>query len=125
MAERLDEAVKLLILLSYRAAVLDDTRLNGRDQWRTLKTIIEHGVFAFNKRDIDGALALMAQDVSWPKASEGGKGASEKKRSVPIGLDDGVSSIPHVEPLAMTEEDSTRQGAPTSQEPSREICFFG
>lgn len=27
---------------------------------------------AFNKRDIDGALALMTQNVSWPKASEGG-----------------------------------------------------
>ena len=30
MAESLDEAVKLLILLSHRAAVLEDTRLNGR-----------------------------------------------------------------------------------------------
>ena len=28
---------------------------------------------AFNKRDIDGALALMSEDVSWPKASEGGR----------------------------------------------------
>jgi hypothetical protein len=34
------------------------------------KTIIEQAYSAFN---IDGALALMAQDVSWPKASEGGK----------------------------------------------------
>jgi hypothetical protein len=30
MAESLDEAVKLLILLSHRAAALDDTRLNRR-----------------------------------------------------------------------------------------------
>ena len=30
MAEQLDEAVKLLILLSHRAAALDDTRLNHR-----------------------------------------------------------------------------------------------
>ena len=30
MAESLDEAVKLLILLSHRTAVLDDTRLNHR-----------------------------------------------------------------------------------------------
>jgi hypothetical protein len=30
MAEQLDEAVKLLILLSHRAATLDDTRLNSR-----------------------------------------------------------------------------------------------
>jgi hypothetical protein len=25
---------------------------------------------AFNKRDIDGTLALMSEDVNWPKASE-------------------------------------------------------
>ena len=29
------------------------------------KTIIEQAYSAFNKWDIDGALALMAQDVSW------------------------------------------------------------
>jgi hypothetical protein len=28
---------------------------------------------AFNERNIDGALALMSEDVSWPKASEGGR----------------------------------------------------
>ena len=28
---------------------------------------------AFNARDIDGTLALMSEDVSWPKASEGGR----------------------------------------------------
>jgi hypothetical protein len=38
------------------------------------KTLIERAAyFAFNKRDIDGALALMTQDVSWPKASKGGE----------------------------------------------------
>jgi len=37
------------------------------------KTLIEQAYSAFNKRDIDGALALMTQDVSWPEASEGGK----------------------------------------------------
>jgi hypothetical protein len=57
------------------------------------KTMIEQAYSAFNKRDIDGALAPMTQDVSWPKASEGGK-LSEKKRSAHIGLDNGVSSIP-------------------------------
>jgi len=36
------------------------------------KTLIEQAYSAFNERDIDGALALMTQDVSWPKASEGG-----------------------------------------------------
>jgi hypothetical protein len=28
---------------------------------------------AFNKRDIDGTFAPMSEDVSWPKASEGGR----------------------------------------------------
>jgi hypothetical protein len=28
---------------------------------------------AFNQRNIDGALALMSDSVSWPKASEGGR----------------------------------------------------
>ena len=36
------------------------------------KSVIEQAYSAFNRRDIDGALALMAEDVSWPKASEGG-----------------------------------------------------
>ncbi len=37
------------------------------------KTMIGQAYSAFNKREIDGALALMTQDVSWSKASEGGK----------------------------------------------------
>jgi hypothetical protein len=56
------------------------------------KTLIAQAYSAFNKRDIDGALALMTHDVSWPKASEGGK-IIGKKRSVPIGLGNGVNSI--------------------------------
>lgn len=37
------------------------------------ESVIKQAYTAFNKRDIDGALALMTRDVSWPKASEGGK----------------------------------------------------
>lgn len=37
------------------------------------RTIIEPVYPAFNMRDIDGALALMTEDVSGPKASEGGR----------------------------------------------------
>jgi hypothetical protein len=37
------------------------------------RTTIEQAYAAFNQRDIDGALALMTDDVNWPKASEGGK----------------------------------------------------
>jgi hypothetical protein len=37
------------------------------------QTLIAKVYSAFNQRDIDGALALMSKDVSWPKASEGGR----------------------------------------------------
>ena len=57
-----------------------------------IKTVIEQAYSAFNRRDIDGALALMTPDVSWPKASEAAR-LLARKRSAPIGLDNGVSSI--------------------------------
>jgi len=41
------------------------------------KTLIEQAYVAFNERDVEGALALMTDDVSWPKASEGGKVAGK------------------------------------------------
>jgi hypothetical protein len=68
------------------------------------KAIIERAYSAFNKRDIDGALALMTQDVSWPKASEGGKvvGKEEIRAYWTRQWDE---FDPLVEPLAMTEED--------------------
>lgn len=36
------------------------------------QTLIAQAYSAFNRRDIDAALALMSEKVSWPKASEGG-----------------------------------------------------
>ena len=35
--------------------------------------LIEQAYSTFNQRNIDGALALMTEDVNWPKASEGGR----------------------------------------------------
>jgi hypothetical protein len=37
------------------------------------KTLIAQAYSAFNQRNVDGALALMSENVSWPKASEGGR----------------------------------------------------
>src|ERR1700726_3193181 len=68
------------------------------------KTIIEQAYSAFNKRDIDGALTLMTQDVSWPKASEGGKVVG-KEEIRDYWTRQWGEFDPHVEPLAMTEED--------------------
>ncbi len=37
------------------------------------RRLISQAYSAFNRRDVDAALALMSDDVSWPKASEGGR----------------------------------------------------
>ena len=37
------------------------------------RTLIAQAYSAFNHRDIDGALSRMSENVSWPKASEGGR----------------------------------------------------
>jgi len=68
------------------------------------KTIIEQAYSAFNKRDIDGALALMTQDVSWPKASEGGK-VIGKEEVRAYWTRQWRQFDPHVEPIAMIEEE--------------------
>ncbi len=72
-----------------------------------VKTIIEQAYSAFNKRDIDGALALMTEDVSWPKASEGGRVVGKEEIRAywtrQWGEFDG-----RVEPLAITEERGRR-----------------
>jgi hypothetical protein len=67
------------------------------------KTLIEQAYSAFNRRDIDGALALMTQDVSWPKASEGGKIVGKEEIRAYWTRQWGEFD-PHVEPLAITEE---------------------
>ena len=68
------------------------------------KTVIEQAYSAFNERDIDTALALMTQDVSWPKASEGGK-VIGKEEIRAYWIRQWREFDPHVEPLAMVEED--------------------
>ena len=67
------------------------------------KTVIEQAYSAFNKRDIDGALALMTQDVSWPKASEGGR-VVRKEEVRAYWTRQWREFDPHVEPLAMSDE---------------------
>jgi hypothetical protein len=71
------------------------------------KALIEQAYFAFNKRDIDGALALMTQDVSWPKASEGGR-VIGKEEVRAYWTRQWSEFDAHVEPLAITEEDEGR-----------------
>src|SRR5215469_5815165 len=68
------------------------------------KTLIEQAYSAFNNRDIDGALALMTQEVSWPKASEGGKVVGKEEIRAYWTRQWGEFD-PYVEPLAITEGD--------------------
>ena len=72
-----------------------------------MKTLIEQAYSAFNKRDIDGALALMTEDVSWPKASEGGKIFGKEEIRAYWTRQWGEFD-PHVDPLAITEGDGGR-----------------
>ena len=64
---------------------------------------IEQAYRAFNTRDIDAALALMTSDVSWPKASEGGK-VTGKDEIRDYWTRQWREFDPHVEPLIMTAE---------------------
>lgn len=68
------------------------------------RALIEKAYATFNRRDIDGALALMTEDVNWPKASEGGRVVGKEEIRAywtrQWGEFDG-----RVEPLAITEED--------------------
>jgi hypothetical protein len=68
------------------------------------KTLIEQAYSAFNKRDIDRALALMTEDVSWPKASEGGRVVGKEEIRA-YWTRQWSEFDPLVEPLAVTEGD--------------------
>ena len=56
------------------------------------KTLIEQAYSAFKRRDIEGALVLMAEDVNWPKASDGGRVVGKEEIAL-IGLDNRASSM--------------------------------
>ena len=56
------------------------------------QTLIARAYAAFNRRDIDGALALMSESVSWPKASEGGQVVGKEEIRA-TGLVSGTNSI--------------------------------
>ena len=65
-------------------------------------TLIAQAYAAFNQRDIDGALALMCEDVSWPKASEGGR-AIGKEAIRAYWTRQWEEFDPHVEPIELIE----------------------
>ena len=64
--------------------------------------LIAQAYSAFNQRNVDGALALMSENVSWPKASEGGR-AVGKEEIRAYWTRQWKEFDPHVEPIEMID----------------------
>ena len=70
----------------------------------TTHILIAQAYSAFNHRDIDSALALMSENVSWPKASEGGR-AVGKEEIRSYWTRQWKEFDPHVEPLEVIDQE--------------------
>jgi hypothetical protein len=68
------------------------------------QTLIAHAYSAFNQRNIDGALALMSDNVSWPKASEGGRVVG-KEQIHAYWTRQWQEFDPHVEPIEVIDRE--------------------
>lgn len=66
------------------------------------ESLIGRAYSAFNRRDVDGVLALMSDSVSWPKASEGGR-AVGKEEIRSYWSRQWKEFDPHVEPLEVID----------------------
>ena len=62
---------------------------------------------AFNKRDVDATLALMSENVNWPKASEGGRVVGKQNISE-YWTRQWTHFNPHVEVLEVVEHDNSK-----------------
>ena len=68
------------------------------------QALLAQAYSAFNHRDIDGVLALMSENVSWPKASEGGRVVGKEEiRS--YWTRQWKEFDPHVEPLEVIDHE--------------------
>ncbi len=76
--------------------------------------LIAQAYSAFNHRDIDSALALMSENVSWPKASEGGR-AVGKEEIRAYWTRRWKEFNPHVEPLELIDQQGGITGVKVHQ----------
>ena len=67
------------------------------------QTLIAQAYSAFNRRDIDSVLALMSENVSWPRASEGGR-AVGKEEIRSYWTRQWKEFNPHVEPVDVIDQ---------------------
>jgi hypothetical protein len=68
------------------------------------RTLIAEAYSAFNDRDIDSALALMSENVSWPKASEGGRVVGKEEIRA-YWTRQWLEFDPHVEPIDVIDRE--------------------
>ena len=68
------------------------------------QTVIAQAYSAFNQRDVDGALALMSENVSWPKASEGGRVVGKEEIRA-YWTRQWKEFDPHVEPIEVIDRE--------------------
>jgi hypothetical protein len=78
------------------------------------QTLIAQAYSAFNRRDIDGALALMSENVSWPKASEGGRVAGKEEIRA-YWTRQWQEFDPHVDPLDVIDQEGGRTAVKVHQ----------
>ena len=71
------------------------------------QALIAQAYSAFNRRDVDGALAVMRENVDWPKASEGGRVVGKEEIRA-YWTRQWAEFDPHVEPLEVTEREAGR-----------------
>jgi hypothetical protein len=81
--------------------------INTEDCMANTQVLIAKAYSAFNRRDIDGALALMSEDVSWPKASEGGR-AVGKEEIRAYWTRQWKEFDPHVEPVEVIDREGSK-----------------
>jgi hypothetical protein len=69
------------------------------------QALISKAYTAFNKRDVNGTLALMTDNISWPKASEGGRIVG-KKEVGEYWTRQWIDFDPHVEVLEVIDHEN-------------------
>src|SRR3984885_12040415 len=74
------------------------------DSLANTQILIAEAYAAFNRRDIDDVLALMSENVSWPKASEGGR-AVGKEEIRAYWTRQWKEFDPHVEPVEVIDRE--------------------
>jgi hypothetical protein len=71
------------------------------------QALIDQAYSAFNRRDIDGALALMSENVNWPRVSEGGRVVGKEEIRA-YWTRQWTEFDPHVEPIEVTDRAAGR-----------------